>query len=249
MLQRSSEPLYPVQEEASPIVAEGRLQPTFDLREMARILRRRLRLVALPPLALVGLAFAYLTVVSTLYTATSTVLVDPRRANVVETNQIGAVEFRHRRCHDRKPDAADPVGGDPGSRGAQAEADGRPGISAAPRPARPDQAVCSAAAAGRRSEPRGRRAFEVGGNPAEADEGHPAGHDLPRRHQCQLGIAAEGRDHRQRHRGRLFRGAGPLQIRRDADRRHLARRPDQRSEIEASSRPKRRSRISAPPTI
>ena len=36
---------------------------------------------------LVGLAFVYLAVVSTLYTATSTVLVDPRRANVVETNQ------------------------------------------------------------------------------------------------------------------------------------------------------------------
>ena len=87
MLQRSSEPLYPVQEEASPIVAEGRLQPTFDLREMARILRRRFRLVSLPPAVLVGLAVVYLAVVSTLYTATSTVLVDPRRANVVETNQ------------------------------------------------------------------------------------------------------------------------------------------------------------------
>src|SRR5215216_5885777 len=87
MLQRSSDPLYPVQEEASPLVAEGRLQPTFDLREMARILRRRFRLLALPPVVLVGLALVYLAVVSTLYTATSTVLVDPRRANVVETNQ------------------------------------------------------------------------------------------------------------------------------------------------------------------
>ena len=87
MLQRSSDPVYTVQEEASPIVAEGRLHPTFDLREMARILRRRLRLVALPPAVLAGLALVYLMVVSTLYTATSTVLVDPRRANVVETNQ------------------------------------------------------------------------------------------------------------------------------------------------------------------
>src|SRR5215207_2897251 len=87
MLQRSSDLAYPVQEEASPIVAEGRLHPTFDLREMARILRRRFRLVALPPVVLVGLALLYLAVVSTLYTATSTVLVDPRRANVVETNQ------------------------------------------------------------------------------------------------------------------------------------------------------------------
>ena len=87
MLQRSSDPIYTVQEEASPIVAEGRLHPTFDLREMARILRRRLRLVALPPAVLAALALVYLMVVSTLYTATSTVLVDPRRANVVETNQ------------------------------------------------------------------------------------------------------------------------------------------------------------------
>ena len=54
---------------------------------MARILRRRYRLVALPPLVLVGLALVYVIAVSTLYTATSTVLVDPRRANVVETNQ------------------------------------------------------------------------------------------------------------------------------------------------------------------
>jgi exopolysaccharide transport family protein len=54
---------------------------------MGRILRRRYRLVALPPAVLVGLALIYLMVVSTLYTATSTVLVDPRRANVVETNQ------------------------------------------------------------------------------------------------------------------------------------------------------------------
>src|SRR5215207_1641599 len=87
MLQRSSDLAYPVQEEASPIVAEGRLHPTFDLREMARILRRRFRLVALPPVVLVGLALAYVMAVSTLYTATSTVLVDPRRASVVETNQ------------------------------------------------------------------------------------------------------------------------------------------------------------------
>jgi polysaccharide biosynthesis transport protein len=87
MLQRNFDPpAYPVQEEASPPVAEG-WQPTFDLREMARILRRRIRLVALPPVVLVGLALAYVMAVSTLYTATSTVLVDPRRASVVETNQ------------------------------------------------------------------------------------------------------------------------------------------------------------------
>src|SRR5262245_28569914 len=90
MLQRNfdSPAFTVVQEEASPsIVPESGWQPTFDLREMARILRRRIRLVALPPIVLVGLAFVYVMAVSTLYTATSTVLVDPRRANVVETNQ------------------------------------------------------------------------------------------------------------------------------------------------------------------
>jgi exopolysaccharide transport family protein len=87
MLQRNSDQPYPVHEEASSTVAEGWQQPTVDLREMGRILRRRYRMVALPPAILAGLALVYVVVVSTLYTATSTVLVDPRRANVVETNQ------------------------------------------------------------------------------------------------------------------------------------------------------------------
>jgi len=89
MLQRSSDQPYQVQvqEEPAGTVAEGWQHPTVDLREMGRILRRRFRLVALPPLVLVALALIYVTVVTTLYTATSTVLVDPRRANVIEANQ------------------------------------------------------------------------------------------------------------------------------------------------------------------
>jgi len=87
MLQRNSDPPYPAPEEASGTVAEGSQHPTFDLRELGRILRRRYRLVALPPAVLVGLALGYVLAATTLYTATSTVLVDPRRANVVETNQ------------------------------------------------------------------------------------------------------------------------------------------------------------------
>jgi exopolysaccharide transport family protein len=54
---------------------------------MGRILRRRYKMVALPAVVLIGLALTYLLFATTLYTATSTVLVDPRRANVVETNQ------------------------------------------------------------------------------------------------------------------------------------------------------------------
>jgi len=87
MLQRNFDQPYPAQEEATSNVAERWQQPTVDLREMGRILRRRYGMVALPPAILAGLALLYVVVVSTLYTATSTVLVDPRRANVVETNQ------------------------------------------------------------------------------------------------------------------------------------------------------------------
>src|SRR3954468_17999026 len=93
MLQRSSDQPYPIQEEAAGAVAESWQQPTVDLREMGRILRRRYRLVLLPPAVLAGLALIYNMVVSTLYTATSTVLVDPRRANVVETNQAVLSNF------------------------------------------------------------------------------------------------------------------------------------------------------------
>jgi succinoglycan biosynthesis transport protein ExoP len=88
MLQRNSDLPYVIPDEP-PVIrqAEGWQYPTVDLREMGRILRRRYKMVALPAAALLSLAVAYLMLATTLYTATSTVLVDPRRANVVETNQ------------------------------------------------------------------------------------------------------------------------------------------------------------------
>src|SRR5947209_1938975 len=87
MLQRNSDLPYVIPDEPAGRPAEGWQYPTVDLREMGRILRRRYRLVALPAAVLIGLAVIYLLFATTLYTATSTVLVDPRRANVVETNQ------------------------------------------------------------------------------------------------------------------------------------------------------------------
>ena len=87
MLQRNSDLPYVIPDEPVGRRAENWQSPTVDLREMGRILRRRYRLVALPAAALLGLAVVYLLFATTLYTATSTVLVDPRRANVVETNQ------------------------------------------------------------------------------------------------------------------------------------------------------------------
>jgi exopolysaccharide transport family protein len=87
MLQRNSDPSQQAAPGAVETAVEGWQPPTVDLREMARILRRRWKMVALPPLALVTLGLIYIMVVSTLYTGISTVLVDPRRASVVETNQ------------------------------------------------------------------------------------------------------------------------------------------------------------------
>src|SRR5947207_15121767 len=87
MLQRNSDLPYVIPDEPAGRPAEGWQYPTVDLREMGRILRRRYRLVALPAAALIGLAVIFLLFATTLYTATSTVLVDARRANGVETNK------------------------------------------------------------------------------------------------------------------------------------------------------------------
>ena len=80
MLQRNFDQPYHAVEEQTASAAEKWPQPTVDLREMARILRRRWKLVAAAPASLIGLALIYVLSATTLYTATSTVLVDPRRS-------------------------------------------------------------------------------------------------------------------------------------------------------------------------
>jgi exopolysaccharide transport family protein len=88
MLQRNFDlPLVPDELPAAPTAAGG-MPPTVDLRDLGRILRRRWRLVAGTP-AVLGLgALIYLIFISTtLYTATSTVFVNLRRASAVESNQ------------------------------------------------------------------------------------------------------------------------------------------------------------------
>jgi succinoglycan biosynthesis transport protein ExoP len=87
MLQRSSDQPHDGPVEQAGGGAERSTQPTVDLRELARILRRRWKLVAAPPIGLFALALVYLVATSTLYTATSTVLVDPRRSTAIESNQ------------------------------------------------------------------------------------------------------------------------------------------------------------------
>lgn len=86
MLQRSIDQPY-VLEDLSEPPAPKTSQPTVDLRELVRILRRRWREAAAVPAALVALALIYVGTTTTLYTATSTVLVDPRRATAIESNQ------------------------------------------------------------------------------------------------------------------------------------------------------------------
>jgi len=87
MLQRNfDQPDHALEEPTGPAI-ERWPQPTVDLREMARILRRRWKVAAAAPFSLTLLALIYVLTATTLYTATSTVLVDPRRTTAIESNQ------------------------------------------------------------------------------------------------------------------------------------------------------------------
>src|SRR5882724_11433788 len=93
MLQRNFDQPHLAPEEPAGPATERWLQPTVDLREMGRILRRRWKMAAVAPLSLGLLALIYVLAATTLYTATSTVLVDPRRANAIESNQATMSNF------------------------------------------------------------------------------------------------------------------------------------------------------------
>src|SRR3979490_515096 len=92
MLQRNFDQPDHALEEPTNSAIERWPQPTVDLRERARILRRRWKAAAAAPLSLTILALIYVLTATTLYTATSTVLVDPRRTTAIESNQ-GAMEM------------------------------------------------------------------------------------------------------------------------------------------------------------
>jgi exopolysaccharide transport family protein len=64
-----------------------------DLLEIGRILRRRWRIVTAIAGAFTAVALIYVLSATTQYTATSTVLVDPRRANVVDSTQTVLSNF------------------------------------------------------------------------------------------------------------------------------------------------------------
>lgn len=93
MLQRSSDLSHTSLDEPATSFPESGTQPTVDLAQLVRILRRRWKVIAITTLSLMSLALAYVLVSPTLYTGTATVLVDPRRANVVDPNQNVLTNF------------------------------------------------------------------------------------------------------------------------------------------------------------
>jgi len=71
--------------DAPPSIAGGdQGDYSIDLREIAKILRRRLRIIGVTTLALLTVAIFITFVVTPLYTATSTVLIDPHRSKVAD---------------------------------------------------------------------------------------------------------------------------------------------------------------------
>jgi exopolysaccharide transport family protein len=90
MLRHNSDYL-PVQE-FEPAPRDDGLRPV-DLREIVKILRRRWRIVLAIPAALAAAALIFVLTATPQYTATATVLVDPRRANIGDTTQTVLSNF------------------------------------------------------------------------------------------------------------------------------------------------------------
>lgn len=91
MLRHGSESraLVPQQPSERALVAsDSVLQPLggINIRELFRILRRHLRIVIATPLVLLVASLVFIMAVQPLYTATATLLIDPRRASIVDPN-------------------------------------------------------------------------------------------------------------------------------------------------------------------
>lgn len=93
MLQRNSDLSQAIPDQPLAAAPNSETQPIVDLAQLARILRRRWKVIAAATVSLVAIALGYLFVAPTLYTGTATVLVDPRRANVVDPNQNVLTNF------------------------------------------------------------------------------------------------------------------------------------------------------------
>jgi polysaccharide biosynthesis transport protein len=92
MLRPNSDYLPTPEIDAAPQHSDNGLR-TVDLLEMGRILRRRWRLIVAIAGAFAAAALLYVLTATTQFAATSTVLVDPRRANMIETNQTVLSNF------------------------------------------------------------------------------------------------------------------------------------------------------------
>jgi exopolysaccharide transport family protein len=93
MLQRNSDLSHTIPEQPVANVPNSETQPIVDLAQLVRILRRRWKVIAAITGSLVAIGLAFILVSPTLYTGTATVLVDPRRANVVDPNQNVLTNF------------------------------------------------------------------------------------------------------------------------------------------------------------
>ena len=76
---------HPFAELAVPAPASGGFHH-IDVREIARILRRHVKLIGITVAVAVALALVFVAVVTPLYSATATILIDPRRSNVADSN-------------------------------------------------------------------------------------------------------------------------------------------------------------------
>lgn len=92
MLRPNSDYLPSQEIDAAPAHHDSSLR-TVDLLEMVRILRRRWHFIGAIASVFTAAALIYVLSATTQYTATSTVLVDPRRANVVDTSQTVLSNF------------------------------------------------------------------------------------------------------------------------------------------------------------
>jgi uncharacterized protein involved in exopolysaccharide biosynthesis len=66
---------------------------SLDLREIARVLRRNVKIIVATPIVLLILSVVFVSVVTPLFTATSTIFIDPRRSNIAEGNTQAQPNF------------------------------------------------------------------------------------------------------------------------------------------------------------
>src|SRR3569623_24648 len=85
MLQRNSAALIAPRTEQIGLAVADAAGPPVALRALGRILRRRLSAIGYVAATVIGRALRYVMLATTRYTATATIVIDPRHANVADT--------------------------------------------------------------------------------------------------------------------------------------------------------------------